>query len=154
MKKLVILPLFLLTFSFSFSQSVNDDIEILRDMAAAERRALVAENLMLSEEESKLFWPIYDDFRADMKKLDSEKMKNIELFASKYENMSDEDANKIMENYHSYEMEYSKLRHSYKNKFTKVLPAKLIFRFFQIENKVDAMIRFALAAEIPLIIKE
>jgi hypothetical protein len=44
-----------------------------------------------------------------------------------------------------------KLRKSYVKKFNKVIPPKKTVRFFQIDNKLDTIIDFALAKEIPLV---
>lgn len=155
MKK-TILALLITTFSVGLiAQNVNDDIEILRDMAAAERKALVAENLQLNEEESKIFWPLYDDFRAEMKKIGTARIENIQKFAENFDKMTDEVALEIMKNYSDYQVNYNKVRKTYMDKMLKNnLSPKLVFRFFQIENKVDALINYGVTAEIPLIIKE
>ena len=44
----------------------------------------------------------------------------------------------------------NKLRRKYVKRFMKVLPAKKVLRYYQIENKLDAMIDMDLAAMIPL----
>jgi len=46
--------------------------------------------------------------------------------------------------------ERAKIRAKYVKKFKKVLEPKNVLRFFQVENKLDAMIIAELAAEIPL----
>lgn len=139
---------------FLAAQNTNDEIQVLRDMAATERRALVADNLMMNEEESKVFWPLYDEYRNEVKKLGTRKIENLQNFADNYEAMTDEKSLAIMNEYFSIESEYNKLRISYKEKFLKVLSAQLVFRYFQIENKIDALINVGLAQEVPLIIKK
>ena len=154
MKKILLTAAIALFTTLSFAQNTNDDIEVLRDMAAAERRALVAENLMLSEEESKLFWPMYDEYRAEVRKIGTARIEVVTKFAENYENMTDEVAKEIMDSFFTNEMNYNKVRTSYKNKMSKTLSPKLVFRFIQIENKIDALIDFEMATEIPLIMKD
>jgi hypothetical protein len=44
----------------------------------------------------------------------------------------------------------NKLKKKYVKRFMKVLPAKKVLRYYQIESKMDAVINFDLAATIPL----
>jgi hypothetical protein len=43
------------------------------------------------------------------------------------------------------------VRRTYLPEFAKVLPGRTVARFYQIENKMDAVIRYDLAATIPVI---
>ncbi len=154
MKKLILSAIFVAITAISFAQSVNDQIEVLRDMAATERRALVAENLMLNDEESKVFWPLYDEYRTEARKLGTKEIEMIQKFADNYETMTDEVATQIMNDYFDIVTRQNKLKAQYRTKMVKVLPAKLVLRYMQIENKIDAIIDYSLAAEIPLTLKD
>lgn len=154
MKKILISTLLIAISFISFAQNTNDQIEVLRDMAATERRALVAENMMLTEAESKIFWPLYDDYRAEARKLGTKDIEMIQKFAENYEKMTDETASEIMNDYFTLKTEQTKLQATYRTKMVKVLPAKLVLRYMQIENKINAIIGYSLAAEIPLTIKD
>jgi hypothetical protein len=44
----------------------------------------------------------------------------------------------------------NKLKRKYVKRFMKVLPAKKVLRYYQIENKLDTIINMDLAATIPL----
>jgi len=48
-------------------------------------------------------------------------------------------------------LERIKLRQSYLPQFGKILPGRTVARFFQIENKIDAVIRYDLASTIPVV---
>jgi len=153
MKNTVLSLLLIFISVISFAQNANDQIEVLRDMAATERRALVAENLMLNEDESKVFWPLYDDYRAEARKLGTKEIEMIQKFADNYETMTDENAAEIMNDYFSIVTQQNKLKATYRTKMIKVLSARLVLRYMQIENKIDAIIDYSLAAEIPLTMK-
>ena len=49
-----------------------------------------------------------------------------------------------------YQKDVIKIRENYAKKFQQVLPAAKVARFYQIENKLDALVNFVLASEIPL----
>lgn len=154
MKKIFLSLFILITVATLNAQNVNSDIELTRDLAAAERKLIVSENMMLTDEESKIFWPIFDQYRADAREIGTEKIAYMKDFADSYENMTDEKAAEIMSKYFSLEADYLALRSSYKDKMTAVLSDQLVFRFFQIDNKIDALINLGLASEVPLIIKK
>ena len=150
MKKIILAVFAISTISMSFAQNATDEVEILRDLAAAERKALVSENMMLTEAESTIFWPLYDAYRAEAKEIGTEGIKLIEKFAENYETMDDAKAVEIMDGYFKNEAEAVKIQNAHCMKMQKVLPGKLVLRYMQIENKMDAIINFGMAAEIPL----
>jgi hypothetical protein len=57
----------------------------------------------------------------------------------------------ILEEYLKVEEDRAKVRRSYVPEFAKIIPGKKVGRFYQIENKMDAVIRYDLAAEIPVV---
>ncbi|MEQ8323607.1 MAG: hypothetical protein RIC15_11795 [Vicingaceae bacterium] len=154
MKKVLFSCLALLIYSFSFSQNTEDEMEILRDLEAAERKALVAENMMLNSEESKIFWPLYTAYRSHARELGIRSFAIIEKLAANYETLDNAKATEIMNEYFKLESEKIKLKNDHRLKMQKVLNAKLVMRYMQIENKIDAIIEYGLAAEIPLVIKD
>jgi hypothetical protein len=46
--------------------------------------------------------------------------------------------------------EKTKVQSKYVDRFRKVLPARSVARFYQIENKLDAIVSYDLASEVPL----
>ncbi len=70
---------------------------------------------------------------------------------SEYKALTDDRAGIIMKRYLDLEDERRELRRSYVKKFTKVLSAKRVARYFQLENKLESVIRFDLALTIPLV---
>ena len=45
------------------------DMEILREKIYADKKLLVAENMELTEEEAKKFWPVYEAYQEDLHKI-------------------------------------------------------------------------------------
>ena len=43
------------------------------------------------------------------------------------------------------------MRRTYVDELAKILPGRTVARFFQIENKIDAVIRYDVAATIPVV---
>jgi hypothetical protein len=65
--------------------------------------------------------------------------------------MSDDAAKKLLEDSLSIDSAYLKLCHSYSAKFRDVLPDKKVARYYQLENKIEAVLKYELAKRIPLI---
>jgi vacuolar-type H+-ATPase subunit D/Vma8 len=71
-------------------------------------------------------------------------------FAAAYESLTDDKAKELMREYLEVEKERVKLKESYMKKFEKVLPAKKVMRYLQVENKLEAIARYELAKGVPL----
>jgi hypothetical protein len=65
--------------------------------------------------------------------------------------MTDDKADEIMKSYFKYQQDITKLKKSYYSRFKKILPMVKAARYFQLENKIQAMVDAKLAMEIPLI---
>lgn len=130
-----------------------DNMEIVRDAIRAEKKALIAENLGLTESEATAFWPVYDEYQQAIKKINDERIALIEAYAEAYNagTMNDESAENMIKKSMQLDGDYLKLVESYYPKFVKVLPAKKVARYYQIENKIRAVIQYDLAAGIPLV---
>lgn len=132
------------------------DVEIMqaaqeaRAIVAADRRELVKAALGLTEAEATAFWPLYDRYMADLGKARDLRIQLILDFAGSYDSMTDAKAGKLIDDALKYERQALDVRTKYMKEARKVLPATKAARFYQIENKLDAIGDFVLADEIPL----
>jgi len=128
-----------------------DNMDILRQSIQADKKLLVAENMQLTEGEAKAFWPVYESYQNELFLLQSRSIKLIKDFAGAYDKMTDKDAKKLLDEYLTIEGLRLKVRQAYLPKFRKVLPEKKVARYYQIENKIHAVLSYELAKEIPLV---
>ena len=154
-KKLVLgllaLPLFVSAQTNEQLADMNDTIEMVRSVAALERKVVIAQALQLTGEESTMFWPIYDKYSADKKRVNDRLVKVITDYAANFENLSDELATSLVDDHMDVQSDLLKVRSRYLRKFDKVLAPKTLARFYQIENKLDAVANVQLAQGIPLV---
>jgi hypothetical protein len=127
------------------------EFEKLRNEIKADRQSVVAENMKLGETEAQAFWALYREYHLEIDKLGDRAAKLIAEYATKYEQITDVDADKFLKEWLAIDQEKGKLRQSYVKKFTKVVGPKQTARYFQIENKLDAVVNLGLAADIPLV---
>ena len=128
-----------------------DNMQLVREKIRADKKLFVAENMQFTESEAKAFWPIYEAYQEESGKLWDRMLKLIEGYAKDYQTMSDETAKKLLDDYLGIEAEALKLKNAYLPKFRTVLSEKKVARYYQLENKVDAVLSFELAAQIPLV---
>ena len=133
---------------------VQSEIALTRADIQAERQALVAENLPLTEDQAKVFWPMYRTYREELAKLGDRFVALIEDYAKNYETMTDPQASTMIKDFLKIQKEEVAIKTAWVPKFEKILPAKAVARFFQIENKLDLIVRTEVAAEIPLVAHE
>ena len=129
-----------------------DNMQILREKIKADKKLLVATNMELTEAEAKNFWPIYEDYQKDLQKINERLIQALQSYAADYKNksMTDEKAKKLTDEYLSIEQAEVKLKSSSVPKLSKALPATKVARYLQIENKIRAVIKYDLAATVPL----
>ncbi len=133
------------------SPTTEDAIAAVRGQIQADRQVVVAANLGLTEQEGKTFWPLYREYRTEMAKLGDRMSALIVDYAKNYDKMTDEQAKKMLAESLAVQKEEAALKQAWVPKFEKVLPGKKVARFYQIENKLDLLVRLALAKDIPLV---
>jgi hypothetical protein len=134
----------------AFSE-IAEAAEQARTIAQTERKLVVSEALQLAPEESAAFWPVYDKYAAELKDAGALRVKVITDYAANYDQMSDAVAQELIDDSFKYQDKVLKIRKSYLGKFRKALPETKVARFYQVENKLDALTDFALARQIPLV---
>jgi hypothetical protein len=140
-------------FSAEDTAAGASDMEILRDKVRADKKFIVAENMELTEEEAKGFWPVYEAYQADLHKINERMAKVINEYALAYNKgaVIDKTARKLIDEAIEIETDEAKLKKSYVPKLNKVLPGVKVARYLQIENKIRAIVRYELASAIPLV---
>ena len=129
------------------------DMDILRQKIKADKKLVVAENLKLTEAEGAKFWPVYDAYQKEIQQI-NERLKAVVLaYADAYNKgpVTDAAAKKLIEDASAVDDAEATLRRTTLPKILAVLPAAKAARYVQIENKIRAVIRYELAAGIPLV---
>jgi hypothetical protein len=126
------------------------DVQLTRAHIQTARQAIIAEAMELTEDESLVFWPAYRDYRVEMARLGDRLVKDITEFASADATLSDEQATRLLNEYLDIRAKDISVKKKHVGKFRKLLPAPKVARFFQLENKLDAVVGYDLAGTIPL----
>jgi hypothetical protein len=125
-------------------------MEAARKLMRTERRLVHATELDLTSEESKAFWPIYMEYAAELRTVGDRKVKLIAEYGQNFGNITDEFADRALVESFDIESDFLKIQKKYLKKFKGILPVTKVVRFFQIESKLNAVVDFQLASQIPL----
>jgi hypothetical protein len=158
---MMVLQIGVLLLSFLFVGSVQAqeanqmNMEILKEKIKADKKLVVATNMNLSDAEAKNFWPLYDGYQKELEQINQRLIAMIKGYADAYNagkgEISDDQAKKLITEALAIEESEMKSRQSYAGKLGKVLPATKVARYLQIEGKIRAIVKFELAAQIPLV---
>ena len=129
------------------------DMQVLAQKIKADKKLVVAANMELTEAEAKGFWPVYDAYQKDLQGINQRLLGTIKRYADAYNKgpVSDEAAKKLINEAIAIEDAEVKLKRSYVPKLEKVIPGMKVARYLQIENKIRAVAKYELAANIPLV---
>ena len=128
------------------------NLEIIHEKLKADKKLIVAKYMELSESQAKKFWPVYDDYQKALQKINERLVNMLQSYAADYRNKSltDEKAQKLLDEWIAIEQDEVKQRKAYASRVLKALPAKKAARYLQIENEYRMLIRYDLAATVPL----
>jgi hypothetical protein len=126
-------------------------MEILRDTLRSNKKALVAVNLALSDEEGRAFWPVYDRYQAELTVVADRLLLVIDDYKRTFGSTTDDEARKLVDTYLAVQRDRVALLDSYVERFAVILPGRTLMRFYQIENKIHIVMLYELAETIPVI---
>ena len=128
-----------------------DNMELVREKVRTDKKLFIATNMELTESEAKTFWPIYETYQAQLEKLVNRESKLIERYAAHYHTLSDNTAKSLLDESLSIDLDHQKLLQAYLPKFRGILSEKKVARFYQLESKIHAIVKFEIARRIPLV---
>jgi hypothetical protein len=132
-------------------QAAEASLDVLVNAIRSNRKALVAVNLKLTDAEAAKFWPVYDRYQQELNAIGDRLVGVIQDYTANFSDLSNDKAMKLVDDYLAVEADRVKVKRAYLEEFSKILPGRKVARFYQIENKMDAVIRYDLAATVPVV---
>ena len=133
-------------------QTMTDqDIQLLRQDIRSRKKQLIAANLTLTADEATKFWPVYDQYTAELVKINDVKYATIKEYAENWGTMTDDQALSLINKSLGVDESVSKLRIKYVPVFQKVIPGTKVATFFQLDRRLQMLIDAQLASQLPLV---
>jgi hypothetical protein len=130
---------------------LDSDINLLRSDVQAQRTSVVTDEMKLSDDQSKAFWPLYREYTNKQQTLGDQRVALIKDYANSYNSMDDTKADDLAKRQLKFTQDRVKLQADYYPKFKKAVGAQQAAKFLQIDNRLNMIIDLQLAATIPIL---
>src|SRR5215469_2703812 len=128
----------------------QQDVDLLRKDLRSQKKQLVAQNLKLTDEEATKFWPIYDQYTAELVKINNKKYAVIQQYANGYGSLTGEQAMSLMKQWMEVDIAAAQLRAKYLPIVAQASGPAKAATFAQIDRRIALMIELQLASRLPL----
>jgi hypothetical protein len=133
--------------------SVEKDLALVRRNLRAEKKKILAANVPLTETEATKFWPVYDQYAAEMSKHYDEFYAVIKDYAANQKTLTDAQAVSMIKKWSDIQVEVAQTRQKWVPAIEKVIPGKKAALFFQIDRRLYALMDLQVASEVPLVVQ-
>jgi hypothetical protein len=123
---------------------------LLRRDVGSMKKELIAANLTLTDSESTRLWQVYEQYSADVSKINDTRTVILKEYSQEYDTLTDYRADNLIRRWLDTDIEQAKLRQQFAGIFRKVLPGKKAATFLQLERLISMMIDVQLTSELPL----
>lgn len=131
---------------------VNDkDVQLLRQDLRAKAKELITKNLQLTDAEAAGFWPLYDEYATEVRKVNDTRFGLIKRYADIYKTMTSDQADSMARLLGDADMTIVNLRLQYLPRFEQVLPGTKAALFYQLDRRLDSLFNVQMASQLPLI---
>lgn len=163
MKKLLSPLILILTFTAADSRAfaqretstgveVDKDLALIRRDLRADKKKLIAMNVTLTETEATSFWPVYDQYAAEMARHNDEFYALIKDYIASQKTITDAQAATFLNRWSDIQVEQAKTRQKYVPLIEQVIPARKAAVFFQIDRRIYTLMDMQVSSELPLLI--
>lgn len=134
-------------------EPVNLDaaIALLRTDMRAQKQAILRASVPMTPEQSTAFWALYQDYEADLGKLNDERFLLFKDYPNNYQALDDFGAEDMARRSADLDERRASLRLKYVKRFARILPGRQLARFVQIDNRLDLVLNLQIAEQIPLV---
>jgi hypothetical protein len=131
-------------------KNIQEYINLQRADVRQQKAEMMGAVMLLSAEDATKFWPIYNDYDAELTKLNDQRVANIKEYACTYTQMTDEKADELIHNGLSYRKQRSELLAKTYDRVKQALGAITAARFVQVEDQLLSIIDLQIASQLPL----
>jgi hypothetical protein len=135
----------------ALTEDARSDLQLTREQVQARRTELLTEYLTLTPQESDQFWPVYRKYRAELGTIGDQTVQRVMNFTDLPSEPTDKDAKDLIDGYLKDQKSKLDIQRKYVNTFGKILPPRKLVRYYQLENKMDAVVNLGLAGSVPLV---
>jgi len=126
-------------------------MERLRSDVLKEKTNLMGQVMQFDTDEAAKFWPIYNEYDAELKRTGEQKLAMIKKYSDNYENMTDAVADELIRDAAQIDRQRFDLKIKYYGRVKEALGSIPAARFIQVENQLMMLIDLQIASSLPVI---
>ena len=127
------------------------DVNLLRQDLRSKRKQLIAANLHLSAEEATKFWPVYDQYVAELIAINDRKFAVIQEYADNWGVLTNDQSLLFIRQWADFDIQQAQLRQKYVPIIAKTLDGKKTATFMQLDRRIAMMLDLQVASQMPLV---
>jgi len=139
------------SFFIASAQTEKEDIAIAQSIFGKTKKAVISDNIQISETEQKAFWALYDQYETKSNEINMARLDLIKRYADNYNTLTDESAAKLATDYIDNSAKYFALYKDFFPKFKKVMGGVKAATLIQLEIYMQTAIQANLQSQIPVI---
>ena len=123
---------------------------LLRADLKTQRKEIITELMQFDDEDAAKFWPIFEQYDAELSKIGDGRMELIVEYARNYENLTNDQADSLMSKAFELEVQRAQLKKKYFDRMKEALSATQATRFFLVENQIQHIIDLQISSGLPV----
>jgi len=132
-------------------KNLQEYIELLRSNVRQQKDEIMGAVMALNVDQAAKFWPIYEEYDAELTKLNNLRVEKIQDYARNYDQMTDAKADESVQNAFNYRKQRSELLEKYYGRVKASLGSIEAARFLQIEDQLLAIIDLQITSNLPIV---
>src|SRR5271170_8485792 len=132
-------------------KNIQEYINLLRSDVRHQKAEIMGTMMQLTASDAAKFWPIYNEYDAELTKLNDLRAANIQEYARTYTQMTDEKADELIQKVLAYDKQRCELLTKYYGRVKPQLGAITAARFVQVERQLLLTIDLQIASSLPIV---
>jgi hypothetical protein len=132
-------------------ENMQSYIDLLREDVRQQKDEIMGSMMLLSAADAAKFWPIYSDYAVALAKLNDQRIENIKQYAHSYNDLTDEEADRLIQKSVAFQKERTELLAATYEKVKLALGGVTAARFAQIEHQLLLIIDLQIDSSLPIV---
>jgi hypothetical protein len=123
---------------------------LLRENVSDQKEQLVALVLFLNEADAAKFWPIYNQYEAELGKLNATAAVAMDEYVKNYGHLSEQQAEQVVHSQAQFQSQRATLLDKYYGQVKDALGPETAARFYEVESQLLALTDLQLSSKLPV----
>lgn len=126
-------------------------VDLLRKDVRQQKAEIMGAIMVLSADDAAKFWPIYSEYDVELTRLNDQRVENIKEYARRYNEMTDEKADELIQKSLAYQKQRAELLAKTYDRVKQAIGAVTAARFAQVEHQLLLIIDLQIASSLPVV---